>query len=62
MLEATELALFWVVVPRSLVEVYQCFRGLYCFRHLIVEMTEMEALMMEAARTSETFVNIYHCA
>jgi hypothetical protein len=36
------MALFWVVAPYSLVEVYQSF-----------------ALMMEAARTSETLVNFY---
>jgi hypothetical protein len=38
------MAVFWVVAPCSLVEVYQ--------RALI-------ALMMEAVRTSETFVNFY---
>jgi hypothetical protein len=43
-------ALFWVVAPCSLVEVYQCFRGASCF-HL--------QLMMEAASTSETLVNFY---
>jgi hypothetical protein len=37
------MAVFWVVAPCSLVEVYQRFRG----------------LMMEAARTSETLVNFY---
>jgi hypothetical protein len=38
-------AVFWVVAPCSLVEIYQRFRG--------------RALMMEAARTSETLVNFY---
>jgi hypothetical protein len=37
------MAIFWVVAPCSLVEVYQRFI----------------ALMMEAARTSETLVNFY---
>jgi hypothetical protein len=40
------MAVFWVVAPFSLVEVYQRFRGL------------LIALMMGAARTSET-VNFY---
>jgi hypothetical protein len=42
---------FWVVAPCSLVEIYQ-FRGPCCPPSLI-------ALMMEAARTSETLVNFY---
>jgi hypothetical protein len=37
-----KMAVFWVVMPCSLVEVYQLF-----------------ALMMDAARTSETLVNFY---
>jgi hypothetical protein len=40
-----KIAVFWVVAPCSLVEVYQRFRAI--------------ALMMEAARTSETLVNFY---
>jgi hypothetical protein len=40
------MAVFWVVAPCSLVEVYQRFRGL--------------APMMEAARTSETLVEFCH--
>jgi hypothetical protein len=40
---STKTAVFWVVAPCCLVEVYQHF----------------EALMMEAARTSETLVNFY---
>jgi hypothetical protein len=39
---STKMAVFWVVAPFSLVEVYQLI-----------------ALMMEAARTSETSVNFY---
>jgi hypothetical protein len=41
----TKMVVFWVVAPCSLVEVYQRFRVI--------------ALMMEAARTSETLVNFY---
>jgi hypothetical protein len=40
-----DMAVFWVVTPCSLVEVYQLFRGII--------------RMMEAARTSETLVNFY---
>jgi hypothetical protein len=43
------MAVFWDVAPCSLVEVYQRFRG-PCLGI---------ALMMEAARTSETLVNFY---
>jgi hypothetical protein len=46
-----KMAVFWVVVPCSLVEVYQRFRGPCCL-HII-------ALMMEASRTSVTLVNFY---
>jgi hypothetical protein len=31
--ENTKMAVFWVVAPCSLVEVYQRFRGPCCFRH-----------------------------
>jgi hypothetical protein len=30
---STKMAVFWVVAPYSLVEVYQRFRGPCCFRH-----------------------------
>jgi hypothetical protein len=40
-----KMAVFWVVAPCSLVEVYQCFRGPCCLHH-------QGALMMEAAKTS----------
>jgi hypothetical protein len=43
------MAVFWVVTLCSLVEVYHRFRGPCC----------LIALMMEAARTSETLVNFY---
>jgi hypothetical protein len=42
-----KMAVFWIVAPCSLVEVYRRFRGTY------------NALMMEVARTSETLVNFY---
>jgi hypothetical protein len=48
----TKMAVFWVVAPCSLVEVYQRFRGPFCLHYQI-------ALMMEAARTSETLLNFY---
>jgi hypothetical protein len=47
-----KMAVFWVVAPCSLVEVYQRFRGNCCLHH-------QGALMMEAARTSETLVHFY---
>jgi hypothetical protein len=28
-----KMAVFWIVVPCSPVEVYQCFRGPFCFHH-----------------------------
>jgi hypothetical protein len=46
------MAVSWVVAPCSLVGVYQLFRGPCCLHHHI-------ALIMEAARTSETLVNFY---
>jgi hypothetical protein len=42
-----KMAVFWVVAPCSLVEVYRRFRGASIIR------------VMEAASTSETLVNIY---
>jgi hypothetical protein len=44
------MAVFWVVTPCSLVEVYQRFRNPCCLRHQGDE---------KAARTSETLVNFY---
>jgi hypothetical protein len=44
------------VVPCSLVEVYQRFRGACCLHHQGNEYTTM---MMEAVSTSETLVNFY---
>jgi hypothetical protein len=32
-LSVTKMAVFWVVAPCSLVEVYQRFRGPYCLHH-----------------------------
>jgi hypothetical protein len=51
---STKMAVFWVLVPCSLVEVHQRFRGACCLRN-----QGIIALMMEAARTSETLVNFY---
>jgi hypothetical protein len=52
------MAVFWVVAPCSLVEVYQRFRGPYCLHY-------QGDHRKEAARTSETLVNFYqttrHC-
>jgi hypothetical protein len=45
----SKMAVFCFVAPRSLVEVYQCFRGPSCLHHV----------RREAARTSETLVNFY---
>jgi hypothetical protein len=61
-----KMPVFWVLVPCSLVEVYQRFRG-PCFLHhqgdvlevLAASIIRAIALMMEAARTSETLGNFY---
>jgi hypothetical protein len=47
-----KMAIFWVVAPYILVEVYQRFRGACCLHH-------QGALMTVAASTSETSVNVY---
>jgi hypothetical protein len=44
------MAIFWVLAPFSLVEVYRRFRGACCLPI---------ALMIEAASTFETSVNFY---
>jgi hypothetical protein len=49
-----KMAIFWVVVLCSLVEVYWCFIGACCLHY-----QDDDALMMEAASTSETLVNFY---
>jgi hypothetical protein len=55
-----KMAVFWVVAPCRLVEVYQHFRGPCCLHHQGDEWAiSLIALMMEAARTSETLVNFY---
>jgi hypothetical protein len=53
---STKMAFFWVLTPCSLAEVYQRFRRPCCLHHQGIHHL---ALMMEAARTSETLVNIY---
>jgi hypothetical protein len=53
-----KMAVFWVVAPCSLVEVYRCLDVLAA---TIIGMMDDRsiALMMEAASTSETSVNFY---
>jgi hypothetical protein len=51
------MAVFWVVAPCSLVEVYQRFSGPCCLQHQ--GYIRAIALTMETARTSETLVNFY---
>jgi hypothetical protein len=53
-----KMAVFWVVAPCSLVEVYQRFRGPCCLHHQGDD-SPLIALMMEVARTSENLVNFY---
>jgi hypothetical protein len=53
----SKTTVFWVVAPCSLVEVYQRFRGPCCLHHQGDE--RIIALMMEAAKTSETLVKFY---
>jgi VanZ family protein len=48
-----KMAVFWVVAPSSLVEVYQHFRG------TCASIIRMITLMVEAAITSEILVNFY---
>jgi hypothetical protein len=70
----SEDAVFWLVAPCSLVEVYQRFRGPCCLHHqgdrpsakylsdfcgMCSNLALIIVLMMEAARTSETLVNFY---
>jgi hypothetical protein len=50
------MAVFRVVAPYGLVEVYHRFRGPCCLHR---QGDAIIALMMEAARTSETLVNFY---
>jgi hypothetical protein len=55
-----KMAVFWIVAPCILVEVYQRFRGPCCLHHQGDESLMMTInLMMEAERTSETLVNFY---
>jgi hypothetical protein len=46
-----KMAVFWVVAPCSLVEVYQRFRGPCCFHH--------QDDRPQAARSSDSLVNFY---
>jgi hypothetical protein len=51
------MAVFWVVAPGRLVLGYQRLRGQYIVQHQGDQ--GLNAMMMEAARTSETLVNSY---
>jgi hypothetical protein len=54
------MAVFWVVSPCRLVEVYWRFRGALCLHHQGDDISSQGiALVMEAASTSETLVNFY---
>jgi hypothetical protein len=47
------IAVFWVVAPCSLVEVYRRFRGILCLHHQgDKSLMSLIALMMEAVSTS----------
>jgi hypothetical protein len=55
-----KMAVFWVVAPCRLVEVYRRFRDASCLYHQGDDRpASIIALMMEAASTSETSVNFY---
>jgi hypothetical protein len=51
-----KMAVFWIVAPCSLVDIYLRFRGTCCTHHQSCEYARclLIALMMEAASTSET--------
>jgi hypothetical protein len=49
---SVKMAVFWVVAPCSLAEIYRRFSDACC-------LNQQGALMMEAARTSETLVNVW---
>jgi hypothetical protein len=55
MAASMKMTVFRVVAPCSLVEVYQRLRGACCLH----PSSTITALMMEAASTSETSVNLY---
>jgi hypothetical protein len=50
-----KMAVFWVVAPCSLAEVYRHFRGACCLHHRGDDIF----LIMEAASTPKTSVNFY---
>jgi hypothetical protein len=52
-----KMAVIWVVVPCSLLEVCQHLKGMCCLHHQGNE--SLIALMMEAAHTCESSVNCY---
>jgi hypothetical protein len=53
------VTVFWNVALCSLVEVYQCFRGSCCLNHQGDDEKLFVTMMMEAACTTERFVNFY---
>jgi hypothetical protein len=60
---STNMAVLWFVTPCSLIDIYQRFRGPCCLHQQGDDQgvgSSFIALMMEAERTSETLVNIYH--
>jgi hypothetical protein len=54
------MAVFWVVAPCSLVELYRRFRGAYCLHHQ--GDSDDGTPMTEAASTSEKPINFYKTA
>jgi hypothetical protein len=58
MVASMKMAIFWIVALCSLLEVYHHFRG-PCYLHHQGDDDGGNALMMEAARTSEILVNFY---
>jgi hypothetical protein len=54
------MAVFWVVAPWSLVEVYRRLRGACCLHNQGSESLFSFALIMAAVSTSETSVNFCH--
>jgi hypothetical protein len=51
-----KIAVFWVITPCSLVQVYRRFRDACCLRH------QAGALMIEAASRSGRFVRVERVA
>jgi hypothetical protein len=56
------MAVFWVVSFCSLAEVFRRYTGACCLHHQGDTTAILMALMIEAAKTSETSVNFYQTA